>query len=203
MTELEFTEAVSGLIKDKTPGPDKVKYSDVKNMSVDNKSKLFQLYGESFATGQVPEDWSHSYLTTIPKPGKDHSKLNGYSMLTMQNTAGKLMERIVARKLARDLERRNELPPNKGGYRAGKKNTWENAVRFAFDVYKGSRGRIKLWPWWSVVLEDVYNRVQFKLLMELLVQYGVILTLTRWLAAALQERRLPCDLEPGSSRPNN
>ena len=111
ITELEFTEALSILSKDTAPGPDKVKYSDIKNLSVDNKSELFRLYEESFATGQVPEDWSHSYLKPIPKLGKDHSKLKGYRILTMQNTTGKLMERIVARKLAQDLERRNVLPP--------------------------------------------------------------------------------------------
>ena len=41
-----------------------------------------------------------------------------------------------------------------------------------------------------VDLEDAHNRVQFKLLMELLMQYGVNLTLTRWLAVALQERKV-------------
>ena len=68
ITELEFTEALSRLSKDTAPGPDRVKYSDIKNLSVDNKSELFRLYEESFATGQVPEDWSHSYLKPIPKP---------------------------------------------------------------------------------------------------------------------------------------
>ena len=38
----------------------------------------------------------------------------------------------------------------------------------------------------AVNLEDAYNRVQFKLVMELLVKYSVSLTLTRWLEAALQ-----------------
>ena len=66
-----------GYSKDAVPGPDRVKYSDIKNLSVDNKT-LFRLYKESFATGQVPEDGSHSYLKPIPKAGKDHSKLNGY-----------------------------------------------------------------------------------------------------------------------------
>ena len=33
----------------------------------------------------------------------------------MQNTVGKLMECIVARKLARDLEDREILPANRGG----------------------------------------------------------------------------------------
>ena len=87
-------------------------------MSVDNKSELFWLYEESSA-GQVPEDWSHSYLKPIPKQGKDHSKMNGYRILTMQNITGKLMERIVAGKLAQDLERRNVLIPNQGAYRPG------------------------------------------------------------------------------------
>ena len=82
ITELEFTEALSGLSKDTASGPDKVKHSDIKNLSVHNKSELFRLYEESFAKGQVPEDWSHSYLKPILKPKKDHSKLNGYRVLT-------------------------------------------------------------------------------------------------------------------------
>ena len=47
----EFTEALSGLSKDTASGPDQVKYSDIKNLSADNKS--FRLQEESFATGQV------------------------------------------------------------------------------------------------------------------------------------------------------
>ena len=110
----------------------------------------------------------------------------------MQNTTGKLMERIVARKLAEDLETRNILPPNQGGYRAGK-STWENAARFAYDVYEGFQTKEQTLAV-AVDLEDAYNRVQFKLLMEILVQYGVSLTLTRWLAAALQERKIAMQL---------
>ena len=80
-----------------------VKCSDIKNLSVDNKSELFRLYEESFATGQVLEDRSHSYFQPVLKPGKDHSKMNQCRILTMQDTTGKLMERILARKLAQDL----------------------------------------------------------------------------------------------------
>ena len=138
ITELEFTDAPSGLSKDTARGPDKVKYSAIKNLSVDDRSELFRLYEESFVTGQVPEDWSHSYLKSSLKPGKDHSKLNEYRILTMQNTTGKLMKRIVAKKLPRDLERRNFLPPNQGGYTTGK-STYKNAARFAYDVYEGFR----------------------------------------------------------------
>ena len=117
----------------------------------------------------------------------------------MQNTTGKLMERIVARKLAQDLERRNVLTPNQGGCRAGK-STWENAARFAYDVYEGFQRKEQTLAV-AVDLEDAYNRVQFKLLMELLRQYDVSLTLTRWLAAALQERKVAMRLGNWISTP--
>ena len=102
------------------------------------------MYEESFATGRVPGHWSHSCLKPIPTPRKDHSKLNGCRILTMQNTMGKLMDWIAARKLAKDLLRRNALPPNLGGYRAGKNKNksrthshLESAARFEYDVYEG------------------------------------------------------------------
>ena len=136
ITEEDFEGALRNSSKVTAPGPDGVRYSDIRNLSDEDKTELFELYQESFSSGSVPEDWTHSFLKALPKPGKDHKKLNGYRILTMQNTVGKLMERIIARKLARDLENRGILPPNQGGFRAGK-STWENAAAFAYDVFEG------------------------------------------------------------------
>ena len=133
-----------------------------------------------------------------PKPDKDHSKLNGYSILTMHNTTGKLIEWIVARKLAQDLERRNVLPPNQGGYKG--KASWENAARFANDVCEGFQRKEQTLAV-ADDLEDTYTKVKFKLLMELLVRYGISLTLTRWLPAALQERKVALRLGNWISTP--
>ena len=105
-------------------------------------------------------------MKPIPKPEKDHYKLNGYRILTMQNTVGKLMEGTVARKLARDLEDREILPENKGGgFRPGK-CSWENAAAFAYDVYEGFQRKEQAVAV-AIDLEDACNRVQFKLLMDL------------------------------------
>ena len=62
-------------------------------------------------------------------------------------------------------------------------------ARSAYHVYEGFQRKDQCLDV-AVDLEDVYNRAQFKLLMELLAQYGVILRLTRWLTAALQERKV-------------
>ena len=151
-------------------------------MSVDNKSELFRLYGETFATGQVPKHMSHSNWKRNPK---DHSKLNAYLILTTHSTTGKLMKRIEARKLTQDVENRNVLLPMQGRHLA-EKATEENATIFAYDVYEGFQRKERTLTM-AVDLEDAYNRVQFKLLMKLLLNFGNSLTPTRWPAAALQE----------------
>ena len=76
----------------------------------------------------------------------------------MQNTTGKLMGRMVVRKLAQDLGRRNVLLPNQGGYRAGK-TTWENAARFAYDVYEGFHRKEQTLAV-AVDLEDLQSAVR-------------------------------------------
>ena len=50
-------------------------------------------------------------MAVIPKPDKDSSKIASYRILTMQNTVGKLPEKIVAQRLAAELEEKKVLPP--------------------------------------------------------------------------------------------
>ena len=89
----------------------------------------------------------------------------------MQNTTGNLMERTVARKLAQDLERRNILPPNKRGRGGGGggeswKNNLEKRSQIRIRCLRRNREEGQTLSV-AVDLEDAYNRVQFKLLMEL------------------------------------
>ena len=116
---------------------------------------MYAIYQESFDKGHIPEDWTHSFLKPISKPGKDHRKLNGYRILAMQNAIGKLMERIVAGKLTRDLEDRKIFPANQGGFRPGK-CAWKNAAAFAY-VYEGFQRKEQTLSV-AIDLEDAYNR---------------------------------------------
>ena len=196
ITTEEFSAAL-GRLKNTAPGPDGVKNTDLQSLSEEEKAELLSIYSDSLDNGMIPEDWTHSFLKPLPKPGKDHRKLNGYRILTMQNTVGKLMECIIARKLARDLEERAVLPPNQGGFRQGK-CTWENAAAFAYEVYEGFQRKEQTLAV-AIDLEDAYNRVNFKLLIDLLQQYGVSLTITRWIAAAMLERTVVLRLGDWSS----
>ena len=101
-----------------------------------------------------------------------------------------------------DLEDRGILPANQGrGFRPGT-CTRENATAFTDDMYEGPQ-RNEQAVAAAIDLEDAYNRVQFKLLMDMLMQYGVCLTLIRWIAGALLERTVVMQLGNCSSSAHN
>ena len=111
--------------KNSAPGPDGVKYEDLKTLSSQDMQSLTNTLNNSLAEQNIPEDWLDSHLAPVPKPGKDKTSIKGYRIVTMQNTVGKLLEKIVARRLANQLERDNLLPSTIGSYRTGK-DTWTN-----------------------------------------------------------------------------
>ena len=114
---------------------------------------MYTIYQESFGKGCIPEDWTDSFMRHIPN---------------------------------RERPQQDEWIPHlhNAGHRCRASETrccQENAAAFAYDVYEGFQRKEQTAPV-EIDLEDAYNRVHFKLLMELLMQYGVSLTLTRWTA---------------------
>ena len=74
-----------------------MKYEDLKTLGTQDMQELTNILNESLAEQYIPEDWLDSHLAPVPKPGKDSTSIKGYRIVTMQNTVGKLLEKIVAR----------------------------------------------------------------------------------------------------------
>ena len=106
----------------------------------------------------------------------------------MQNTVGKLLEKIVAHRLAEQLEEKNLLPATLGSYRRGK-DTWMNAAVLASDVYDAFEKKEE-----TVVialdLEDAYNRVQYDVLMRTLSRLDVDPLVVMWIGTAMLQRKV-------------
>ena len=149
LTEKEFNKTLRRSGNDTAHGLDKIRYSDIKNLTEEVGAELYTIFQESFDKGYIPEDWTDSFLRPIPKARKDYHKLNGYRILTMQNTIGKLMERIIARKLSRHLDDREMLPAHQerleGGGGGGGGQTRKMQLHLRMTCTKDSRGRNKQW----------------------------------------------------------
>ena len=121
----------------------------------------------------------------------------------MQKTTGKLVERIVARKLAQDLERGNVLPPNHGGYKAGKNKHLGKHSQIRIRCLQTIPGEgKKLWPWqsiWKMRTTEYNSNCWWNSLCNMA---SARRSQDGWQQRSSKER-LPCDLETGSPRPNN
>ena len=145
-----------------------MKYTDLRNLSEDDLQSLSNTLNNSYANQDIPDEWLDSHLAPVPKPDKDHTSIKGYRIVTMQNTVGKLLEKVVARRLAIQLEEDKLLPPTLGSYRRGK-DTWTNAAVLASDVYDAFERRETL----ALDLEDAYNRVYYGILIRTLVNMRI------------------------------
>ena len=93
------------------------------------------------------------------------------------------MGRNVARKLAEDLERRNVLQPDKGGYQAEVTKRNQTDIQLLRTIAKERKISA------AVDIVDEFNRVLFKVLMELPLRYGVSLTFTTFTGTPVKEGR--------------
>ncbi len=70
--------------------------------------------------GITPEDWLDCAMAVLPMPLKNYAVLKGYRIMTMANISIKLLEKLAAYRLVRDLEGRGCLPNGLGGARLGR-----------------------------------------------------------------------------------
>ena len=195
----EMLEAALKRSADTAPGPDGVRYSHMGTLEPRDMAELAERLDSSLKEGAIPEDWLHSHLAPIPKPGKDHSKIAGYRIITMQNTVGKLLEGIVARHISSQLETQKLLPSTLGSYRP-RKDTWMNASVLAADVYEGfERGYETLVA--ALDLEDAYNRVPFEIIMRTLANMDIDPAITIWTGVALLKRTVSLRVGAWASQP--
>ena len=179
------------------PGPDGVKYSDLKTLNDQDLHCLTDQLNQSIAEQKIPEEWLDSHLAPVPKPDKDRTSIKGYRIVTMQNTAGKVLEKLIARRLSCQLENDNLLPATLGSYRVGK-DTWANAAVLASDVYDAfEKGEETLVI--ALDLEDAYNRVDFKILIRTLINMKIDPYVILWIGKALLKRKVALRVGPWTS----
>ena len=108
-TEEEFKEVPRRSGKDTAPGPDRIRYLNVKNQQ--KKSGLSCTLSTKKALTKA-EYWTDSFLRPIPKPEKDHRKLNEHRIITLQNTDGKLMCQDTRQR----PQGQGDIPENRDGW---------------------------------------------------------------------------------------
>ena len=95
------------------------------------KRILLCSYNQSWSIGTVPTIWKEAVIRPIPKKGKDKRDPSSYRPINLLSCVGKLLERIIDKRLTWHLQSSSVLASTQTGYRQFRRLTWHlqsNAV---------------------------------------------------------------------------
>jgi hypothetical protein len=94
----------------------------LKNLSYENKSHLLHLLNSMLQTAYVPEDWKKA---SILKLGKPSAEPESYHPIFLTSCLGKIMERIINKRLSWLLVKNGKRLKTQAGFRKGR-STMDN-----------------------------------------------------------------------------
>src|SRR5262249_20308538 len=102
-SQQEFFDALQGCAKNTAPGPDHVTWRLIKRFIKAGPctSQLITCIANAcINVGYWPKHFKQSTSVIIPKPGKDsYSKAKSFRPIVLLNTTGKLVEKMITRRL--------------------------------------------------------------------------------------------------------
>ena len=119
-SKVEIKKAIRHLKNGRAAGPDGISSEAVKADLNTLTKMLHELFGKIWETDEIPDDWKEGYLVKLPKKG-DLKERKNWRGIMLLSTAGKVLNRIILKKLKAELEKR--LWDEQGGFRKEKSCT--------------------------------------------------------------------------------
>lgn len=114
--EDEVDSILSKLKTNKTPGPDKIENSTLKQLSGALKTPLTNIYNAIMKTGNTPSEWNASEIRILYKKGSRVDIAN-YRPLSLSDNLNKVMMKILKNRIYNQLD--SHQSPDQAGFRRG------------------------------------------------------------------------------------
>lgn len=136
ITEEEVYEAIHKTSTNTAPGYSQITYQCLQWAwrSQQGRKLLTSLMQKCLETGYHPKTWRKAVAVALRKPNKqDYGNPRSYRLITLLECMGKVLERIVARRLTYLASRYDLVPPNQFGGRASS-STSDALLTFISDI---------------------------------------------------------------------
>ena len=178
----------------KAPGPDGISTDLLKAAPFGLAVALAALFTGSLRTGFVPSRWRIAWVRLLPKAGRALTSASDFRPVSLTSAVGKLLERIVARRLLCWCDQRGLLPAEQSGFRPAR-DAPEQVVLLTQRAVQASNGGLVT----AVAALDVAKAYDSVWHAGLLHQCREVLpgNVSRWIAGFLGGRSAAV-LEPGA-----
>jgi hypothetical protein len=114
--ETEIIEEIKKTKKGKSAGPDSIHPCIIRELCLQVCKPLKIIFDKSLEEGKVPSRWKEAIVVPIFKKGSRHDAGN-YRPVSLTSVCGKVLERIVRRKVLHHLDRLNYFCNEQYGFR--------------------------------------------------------------------------------------
>ncbi|ROT64687.1 RNA-directed DNA polymerase from mobile element jockey [Penaeus vannamei] len=148
--------------------------------------KLRHIFNACLATGYFPDKFKHATITLIAKSGKSAHEVGNYRPISLLEVPGKLLERLITRRLITHLENNNKHNSRQYGFRPHRGT--ESAIALAYEeIALGLANKHQI----NIILRDVskaFDKVWHDGLKYKIIQLQLPTHLTRLLCSFLDHR---------------
>ena len=169
----ELTDAIRSLTNGKAVGPDGISVELFKitlNGNSALRRRLLDIIVRIWRGGEVPQQWKYTIIMVLHKE-KDWTECGNYRGISLVAHAGKILLKIIARRLGEYCERVEILPEEQSGFRPNRSTTDMMFVIHRLQELAWKK-RNPLYVCF-IVLTKAYDSVDRTLLWTVLARYGV------------------------------
>lgn len=174
--------------RSKTPGPDKISYQMIKNLDVNVKSVLLEIYNKIWTERLYPEEWKQAIVLPLPKPGKDPSQLDNHRPISFTCCDAKTMERMAMHRFNYIMENAGHYDKDQNGFRRNRSSI-DNVVVLKKLVTEALHNQEHCYAIFFD-LRKAYDRIWRPLVMKQLQKYDVDGNMAHFFWNFLKERSI-------------
>ena len=189
----ELTSGIADLPPDKTYGKDEVHNLFLRNLPANKVQYLLGIINRSWRLGVIPEEWKTAVIIPIPKPEKNLELPGSYRPISLLSCLSKLVENMVAKRLAHVLESGNLFSDNQFGFRF-RRSTVDPIIGLEHEIHTSvNNKKVTLVVFFDI--KSAYETVDHTLLLNMLASKGIVGNMLKWLKEFLAERKIQVSIE--------
>ncbi|KZS09746.1 Pol-like protein [Daphnia magna] len=176
-------------LKSQAMGQDLIHNTMLKNLTETNKKHILYLFNKLLETSYVPDSWKLATIIPIRKPAKPAHTPDSYRPISLTSCLGKIMEKIINRRLVWMFEKNRMRLRNQSGFRKGR-GTMDNIIALEHFIREGFN-KIQPQNTYAVFLdiEKAFDTTWIQGLLYKLCNKGVTGEILGWLTNLLRNRK--------------
>ena len=187
VTREEVRSSIFDQGADKAPGLSQCPFRTIRWAWDAAPDMIHALMNHCLRAGYHPQAWRKAIAVAIPKPGKpDYSNPRAYRLIQLLECMGKVLERIVANRLAYLVATHNLVPANQFGGRPAS-STDDAILTFTHDI-EAAHNHDRVTSALTFDIKGFFDFVNHGRLLSVMRAKRIPLQLVRWTAAFLSNR---------------